>query len=73
MFYIFMKSWDYHTGDIVEVYGGSRKTAAEAKELCKDFRRTRGEIREIWYERTSEPEEQYLAYRGSCYNRRYYQ
>ena len=73
MYYIFMKSWDYHTGDIVEVYGGSRKTAEAAKELCKDFSRTRGEIREVWYERSNEPEEQYLSYRGSCYNRRYYQ
>ena len=73
MFYIFMKSRDYHTGDIVEVCGGSRKTAAEAKELCKDIHRTRPEFCEVWYERSNEPEEQYLSYRGSCYNRRYYQ
>ena len=70
MYYIFMKSWDYHTGDIVEVYGGSRKTAAEAKELCKAFRRTRGDIREIWYERRNEPDEQDLPSRGTCYNPR---
>ena len=72
MFYIFMKSRDYHTGDIVEVYGGSRKTAAEAKEFCKDIHRTRPEFCEVWYERSNEPEEEFLSYRGSCYNRRYY-
>ena len=73
MFYIFAKGYDRHACDYTEVHFGTRKTAADAKELCKDIHRTRPEFCEVWYERSNEPEEQYLSYRGSCYNRRYYQ
>lgn len=68
MFYIFARRADY-----TESHFGVRETVAEAKELCKDIHRTRLEYVEIWYERSNEPKEQYLSYRGSCYNRRYYQ
>lgn len=72
MYYVFAKGYDYHACDYTETYFGSRKTAAEAKELCKDIHRNRGkEFPEIWYERTSEPEEQYLSYRDDS-ERRYY-
>lgn len=73
MYYIFTKGYDRHACDYTETYFGSRKTVTEAKELCKDIRRTRPEYCEVWYERSNEPEEEFLAYRGSCYNRRYYQ
>ena len=73
MYYIFAKGYDRHACDYTEVYFGARKTAAEAKELCKDIHRTRPEFCEVWYERSNEPEEEFLSYRGSCYNRRYYQ
>lgn len=68
MYHIFARRADY-----TESHFGVRKTVTEAKELCKDIHRTRSEYCEVWYERTNEPDKQYLAYRGSCYNRRYYQ
>ena len=68
MYHIFARNANY-----IESHFGAKKTAAEAKELCNDIRRTRPEYCDIWYERSNGPEEQYLAYRGSCYNRRYYQ
>lgn len=68
MYHIFANRADY-----TEEHFGIRKTVAEAKELCKDVYRNRGhEFLEVWYERTSEPEEQYLAYRDGS-ERRYYQ
>ena len=73
MYYVFAKGYDRHACDYTEVHFGTIKTAAEAKELCNDIRRTRPEFCEVWYERSNEPEEEFLSYRGSCYNRRYYQ
>ena len=68
MYYIFARRADY-----TETHFGTRKTAAEVKELCKDIYRTRPEFCEVWYERSNEPEEEFLSYRGSCYSRHYYQ
>ena len=72
MYYVFAKGYDRHACDYRILTDGCR-VAAEAKELCKDIHRTRPEFCEVWYERSNEPEEEFLSYRGSCYNRRYYQ
>ena len=44
MYYIFAKGYDRHACDYTEVHFGTRKTAADAKELCKDIHRTRPEF-----------------------------